>query len=98
MNQNMVEHLSDMIELKNMTADEANVALVRAERVRVVNGHLPAAVRKALNQAVKTGTLGRKPKQGLKPEVYFHPTFEYLANEARARIERESTTNIAAVL
>ena len=39
MNQNTVEHLGDMVNLKKMTADEANVELVRSERVRVVREH-----------------------------------------------------------
>jgi hypothetical protein len=37
-----------------------------------------------MSKAVKDGRLGRKPKSGMKPEVFYHPDFEYLANEARA--------------
>ena len=52
-----------------MTADQANVEKVRMARVMVVT-KLPADVRRALNNAVKTGTLCHKKKDRLKPEVY----------------------------
>jgi len=51
-------------------------------RIRVVH-KLPASVRKALNTAVKSGQLGHMPKDGVKPEVYYHPTFKHLAIEER---------------
>jgi len=33
--------------------------------------------------AVKDGKLGRMKKNGLKPEVFYHPTFDYVARKAR---------------
>lgn len=98
MNQNLTEHFGDMVGTGKMTADEANVELVRAERVRVINGAVPAQVRRALNAAVKAGCLGHMGKQKLKPEVYYHPNFKYLANEQRDKIERESLQRIAMVM
>lgn len=87
--QNDVEHLQDLMQRGELTADQANVQMVRNERVRVVVNGLPANVRKALNAAVRAGELGRMKKDGHKPECYFHPTFEYLAKAERARRERE---------
>ena len=87
--QNDIEHLKDLIQKGELTADEANVQMVRYERFRMVVNSLPAAVRKALNAAVKRGELGHMKKDGHKPECYFHPTFEYLAVAERNRRERE---------
>ncbi|HEK3722017.1 hypothetical protein CDC26_14885 [Pseudomonas aeruginosa] len=87
--QNDMEHLKDLMQRGEMTVDQANVQIVRNERFRLVINGLPANVRKALNAAVKTGELGRLKKEGHKPECYFHPTFKYLAVEARNKRERE---------
>ena len=76
--QNNRERLLDQLDRKMITVDDANVQLVLQERFRVVH-KLPAAVRKALNAAVKSGMLGHLKKDGVKPEVYFHPNFKYLA-------------------
>ena len=81
--QNNRERLFDKLERKLMTADEANVQLVLQERVREVRNRLPAQVRKALNAAVKNGVLCHMKKDGIKPEVYYHPNFKHLAIEAR---------------
>lgn len=87
--QNDVVHLKDLIQRGELTADQANVQMVRNERVRVVVNSLPTNLRKALNSAVRAGELGHIKKDGHKPECYFHPTFEYLAKAERARRERE---------
>lgn len=84
--QNNIESLKDKVQLGEMTADQANVQLVRDLRVRLVTARLPAAVRKALNAAVKTGELGHIKKDGHKPEAYFHPTFEYMVAGERNRV------------
>jgi len=89
-NQNDLEYLQDIMERGNITADQANVEMVRMARVRVINGSMPASVRKALNTAVKNGELMHKSKSGKKPEVYYHPNFEHLANEERNRIEKNT--------
>lgn len=80
-----------------ITVAQANVAMVRAERFRVISGRVPAEVRKALNDAVKSGELGRLPKDGFKPETYFHPEFEYLARGERASIECRAKSALAKV-
>lgn len=85
--QNHLEHLKDQMEKGELTADQANVAKVKMARFQLVT-KLPMSVRKALNAAVKTGELKRFAKDGHKPEVYFHPNFEYLARQARNEHER----------
>lgn len=82
--QNDRERILDQLQRGLITADEANIQMVKTERFRVVT-KLSSSVRKALNNAVKSGELGHLKKDGLKPEVYFHPTFKYLAIEARNR-------------
>lgn len=87
--QNDMEYLMDMVERGEMSADEANVEKVLTQRVLVAKS-LPRSVRAALNAAVKDGKLGHKTKEGRRPEVYYHPKFEYLANAERKRVERET--------
>lgn len=87
--QNDIETIKDRLHLGEITADQANVEMVRSDRFRMVINSLPASVRKALNAAVKTGELGHMKKEGHKPECYYHPTFKYLAVEARNKRERE---------
>ena len=85
--QNIRERIMDRVERGELTTDQGNVEMVRAERVRVVT-RLPAAVRKALNAAVKRGELGYMPKDGHKPACYHHPTFDYLAHAERSKREQ----------
>lgn len=87
--QNDIERLKDLVQRGEITAAQANVQMVRDQRFRLVISGLPADVRKALNAAVKAGELGRMKKEGHKPECYYHPTFKYLAVEARNKRERE---------
>lgn len=95
--QNDIEWLIDQIQLGNMTPEKANVEMVRMERVRVIKRSLPAQARSALNAAVKSGELGHKKREGRKPEVYYHPNFEHLANEERNRAEKEMLEALAGV-
>jgi hypothetical protein len=95
--QNIRERLLDRMDHGELTADDANVALVRAERFRIVY-RLPANVRRALNAAVKRGELGHLPKDGLRPEAYFHPTFAYLAKVERDRIEQHAIAALRGVV
>jgi hypothetical protein len=97
LSQNDMEHLIDLVQRGEMTPDQANVEKVRMARFVVVT-KLSADVRSALNAAVKTGELGHKKKERHKPEIYYHPSFEHLANQERNRIERESLDAIARVL
>jgi hypothetical protein len=87
--QNQLEHLQDLMQRGVITADQANVEKVKMARVMIVS-HLPAIVRKPLNNAVKNGELGHMKKEGKKPEAYFHPDFDYLARSERSKKERES--------
>jgi GTP-dependent phosphoenolpyruvate carboxykinase len=82
--QNYLEHLKEQLRQGLISLDEANVEMVRAERVRVVN-RLTREMRKTLNDAVKSGKLAHMKKDGVKPEVYYHPSFEDLARETRAQ-------------
>lgn len=95
--QNDMEYLVDMIERGEMTVDEANVEKVLTQRVLVVKA-LPKSVRVALNVAVRDGKLRHKKKEGRKPEVYYHPNFEYLANAERNRAEREMIAALLGVI
>lgn len=50
-----------------------NVEQVLIQATRVVRGKIPAQIRKELMKAVKAKVLGRLKKDGLKPEIFFHP-------------------------
>ncbi|AIQ69485.1 hypothetical protein [Paenibacillus graminis] len=97
LSQNDMEHLIDLVQRREITADEANVLKVRMARFAVVT-KLDANVRTVLNAAVKAGELGHKKREGHKPEVYFHPNFEHLANEERNHAEKRALEAIAGVL
>lgn len=95
--QNDIEHLQDMMQSHGMTLAQANVELVRMKRVRIVTSSVPRDVRSALNRAVKDGLLARKKKDHHKPECYYHPDFEHLANVERSRIESRAVRAMRAV-
>ena len=95
--QNQLFHIIDKLERGMITADQANIEKVLVQRVLVINGRFPMAARKALNAAVKDGVLGHMKKQGMKPEVYYNPTFDYLARSERKKIERDAIQAIATV-
>lgn len=96
LNQNERIRIIDALETGKISADEANVEMVRSQRVRLIESPIPRDVRKALNNAVKVGTLGHKSKSGNKPEAYYHPRFEHLAkaerNEHKRAVERALLT------
>lgn len=93
--QNQLEAIINKMQMGELTADQANVEMVLTQRVKVAF-RVPRDTRKALNAAVKSGTLGRMKKEGGKPEVYYNPKFEHLAKEERAKIEREYADSLAA--
>lgn len=70
-----------------------NVEMIRAQATKVVKGRIPAEVRKELMDAVKRNYLGRLPKDGLKPEIFFHPDHLHGAIE-RQRREAEYSANL----
>jgi hypothetical protein len=94
--QNNWEHILDMAERGLITADQANVLKVKYNRVLVVS-KLPASVRAALNFAVKSGELAHMKKDGMKPEVYYHPSFRYLAVAARNEAVSQKIAALRAV-
>lgn len=64
-----------------------NVEQILIHGSRVIRGRVPAQVRKELSAAVKAGVLGRLPKDGLKPEIFFHPNNK---NSARWKQQLEA--------
>lgn len=75
-----------------------NVANILAQGERVIRGRIPASVRKELASAVKAGALGRLPKSGLKPEVFFHPSHKNGALERQKREAEYAVGCIASVV
>lgn len=71
-----------------------NVANILAQGSRVIRGRIPAQVRKDLRAAVKAKVLGHLPKDGLKPEIFFHPARK---NEARDRQAREAAYSVECI-
>lgn len=65
-----------------------NAMRIRCGASKVIRGRMPAAVRKELMDAVKMGALGRLPKKGLLPEVFYHPDHLHGAKD-RQRKEAE---------
>ena len=61
-----------------------NAEQIYAQGTRIVRGKIPAAVRRELMSAVKAGMIGRLPKDGLKPEVFFDPRHTNLARRIQA--------------
>lgn len=62
-----------------------NVELIRKHATRIVRARIPAQVRKELIAAVKAGQLGHLRKDGLLPEVFFHPDHRNGAIDLRKR-------------
>jgi hypothetical protein len=94
-----VRRITDKLSLGELTTARANVELVIAARVKIISNSLPRDVRKALNDAVKTGELGRFKSDGLKPECYYYnkPAFISMAKIARNQIEEKSKKALKAV-
>lgn len=74
-----------------------NAMVVRLMGFRLITGCIPASVRRELNEAVKSGVLGRLPKKGPKPEAYFHPNGKWNAMDARDKAAAESIEAIRKV-
>lgn len=75
-----------------------NVEQILVRGTRVVRGKMPSQVRKELMAAVKAKVLGRLPKDGLKPEIFFHPDHKHGAAD-RQKIEAAySVSCIASVM
>ena len=68
-----------------------NAELIRIQASRVIRGKIPAQVRAELRAAVAAGYLGHIAKDGLKPEIFFHPDHK---NGAIERQQREAAYSI----
>jgi len=75
-----------------------NVEQIRKQASRVIRGRIPAEVRKELMAAVKDGLLGRLAKDGLKPEIFFHPDHLHGARERQWREAEYAVSCIATVI
>ena len=95
--QNDIERLKDQLQRGLITADQANVQIVKNERFRLIVTGLDRSTRNALNAAVKNGELEHMKKDGVKPEAYYHPNFKYLAIAARNREFNKSVKALKAM-
>jgi len=68
-----------------------NAMRIRAGGSKVIEGKIPTVVRRELMDAVKMGKLGRLPKKGLLPEVFYHPDHKHGA------IERQKAEAVYAI-
>lgn len=75
-----------------------NVENILVAATRIIRGRVPAQVRKELNAAVKAGVLGHLKRDGLKPEIYFHPDHLHGAIERQKREAAYSVQCIATVM
>ncbi len=75
-----------------------NVELIRKHAMRVIRGKVPLGVRKELMAAVKSGELRHLKKDGLKPEIFFHPDHLHSARDRQIREAEYSIKCIATVL
>ena len=91
------ERIREQVRNGELTPEQANVEMVRVQRVKLVTARMPAEVRKALNDAVKRGELKHIKKDGHKPEAYYHPTFEYLVPGERNDHEQRCLRALAGV-
>ena len=85
-----MERIQDHLQQGLITVDEANIEMIKCQRVRLITSKLPANVRKVLNQAVKDGILGHMKKDNYKPECYYFKPFEHMAHEERASEHNKS--------
>jgi hypothetical protein len=75
-----------------------NVQNILVQGTRVIRGRIPAEVRKELSAAVKAGALGHLKREGLKPEIFFHPDHLHGARERQLREASYSVGCIASVI
>lgn len=75
-----------------------NVQQILIQATRVIRGKIPAQVRKELREAVKAGVLGHLPKDGLKPEIFFHPDHKHGAADRQKSEAAYSVGCIATVM
>ena len=95
--QSALVEVKDALEKGEIDWPEKNIFLVQLMGVRIVNGPMPREVRSELMAGVKSGKIGRLPKDGLKPEAFFHKNAKADALEIRARIAGDSIEAIRKV-
>lgn len=61
-----------------------NVQQILLQASRVIRGRIPAQVRAELRAAVKAGVLGHLKRDGLKPEIFYHPDHKHGAVRRQA--------------
>lgn len=101
LSQNDMEKIQDKLQQGLITIDEANIEMVKCQRVRLITSKLPHSARKALNKAVKDGVLGYMKKENYKPECYYFKPFEHLAHKERTLEHNKSVealVNLSKVL
>ena len=72
---------TEAFELINGGKAFRNAAEIRKSATCIIRGSVPLEVRQELSAAVRVRLLGRFKKDGLKPEIYFHPDHKHLAKE-----------------
>jgi hypothetical protein len=75
-----------------------NVEQILIQATRIIRGRVPQQVRKELAAAVKAGVLGHLRKDGLKPEIYFHPDHLHGACDMQKREAEYAVKCIAGVV
>lgn len=76
-----VNNQKDNLPCQEAVQYSSNVELIRSEKFCIIRGAYPRHVRVQLNAGVKAGHLGRFKKDGLKPEIYYHPKYKVLVEE-----------------
>ena len=95
--QNDLERIQDRLQQGIISLDEANIEIVKCQRVRLIKGRMPACIRKALNQAVKDGILGHMKKDNHKPECYYFKPFKHLADDARVKEHNKAIDSLGSL-
>lgn len=75
-----------------------NVSQILVHGTRKIIGRVPARVRAELRAAVAAGVLKHMPKDGLKPEIFYHPDRRNSALEIRRREAEYAVECIAGVV
>ena len=75
-----------------------NVSRILCRGELIVRGRIPQQVRKELAAAVKARALGHVAKDGLLPEMFYHPDHKTGAMERRKRAAEYSIGCIAKVI
>lgn len=95
--QNYLERIQDKLQQGLISIDEANVEIVKCQRVRLIKGRMPANIRKALNQSVRDGVLGHMKKDGYKPECYYFKPFKYMADDERVKEHNKAIDSLKVI-